>query len=349
MEKIINVASYHARAKDILSSPAWDYIDGAAEDESTRHENYSAFTKIKFQPRVLNDVSKRSLTTHVMGHKVSLPVLLGPTSPLKLAHPDAERAQIKAATNKGTIAVLSMDSHYTLEDVASHGAGNLWFQLYCYGNRALMEQVVVKAEKNGYSALVVTVDAFYPGRRERMQRHDFVMPQEIAMGNLTSLDIPPDLRRADGSIIRFPLTWKDFEWLRSITKLPIIVKGITHPDDALRAVDSGAEGIIVSNHGGRQVDYAVSTIDALPKIAARIGKHAELMLDGGISRGTDVIKAIALGAKAVLLGRAYIWGMTVAGQQGVEDVLDIFEREMNVAMAQLGLASIEEINSDIIF
>lgn len=197
------------------------------------------------------------------------PILLGPTSPLKLVHVDAEIAQATAAKIKKAIAVISMDSHYSIEDVARHGADHLWFQLYPYGDKNLAMTIIRRAENAGYRALVVTTDAFSPGKRERMIRRKYKLPTEIKMGDLENMIIDDGLKRADGSIVRFPLVWEDIDWIRQSTRLPLLIKGLIHPDDAKRAVDQGVDGVIVSNHGGRQVDGVLPSLLALKNISGR--------------------------------------------------------------------------------
>jgi 4-hydroxymandelate oxidase len=348
MKKIVNCTDYISVAKEKLSQDAWNYIDGAAEDEISKNDNSAAYGRIKLIPRVLNDIKARKYSTKILGQEISLPVLLGPTSPLRLAHEDAEFAQVRAAVNSKTIAVCSMDAHYSLEETAALANNNLWFQLYCYGNRELMEQIVRRAELAGYLALVVTVDANYPGRRERMLRSNFVMPSDIKMGNLEALNIDPELQRADGSIKRFALTWSDLEWLRTITKMPIVLKGILSSSDAAKAADHGINAIIVSNHGGRQLDHVPATIDILPGIVKHTKGKIDILIDGGIYRGTDVLKALALGATATLIGRAYIWGLAANGQQGIEHVIEMLRQEIDSAMNQLGISDIADMNEDMV-
>lgn len=320
------------------------YAAGGASDEATVRENGDAFARWRIMPRIMRDVAERSLETTVVGSKVSMPVLLGPTSPLRLFHPEAELAQFRAAARHETLAVCSMDAHFDLQEVARAGTGPKWFQLYCYGDEGEMARVIAKAEDAGYSALVVTADAFYPARRERMLRSRFTLPGDIRMANLEGMDIPADARRPDGSVRRLALTWRDLDWIRSATSLPIVLKGVSHPEDARLAVEAGAAAVIVSNHGGRQVDQVVPSIECLPAVVDAIAGRAQVLLDGGIRRGSDVVKALALGAEAVLLGRAYIWGLAVAGEAGVFDVLRILRAELESTMAQIGLADVRALD-----
>lgn len=340
----VNIDEFRELAQKALSVDAWNYIAGGSEDETTVSENSLAYRRWRLMPRIFRDVETRDQSVSLLGEKVDLPVILAPTSPLKLAHGDAELAQVRAAARNGALAILSMDAHYNLEETARESKGLRWFQLYCYGDRALMRDVIHKAEASGYKALVVTADAFYPGRRERMLRTSFTLPATIRMGNLEGLQIDPSARRADGSIRRFALTWEDFDWIKQCTKLPIVVKGISSPDDAEMAVRHGASALVVSNHGGRQIDQVVPSLDCLPPIKDQVGDRAEVYVDGGIRRGTDVLKAIALGARAVLIGRAYIWGLAAGGEEGVSRVLEIFRQEIDVAMAQLGHSTLGTID-----
>jgi len=345
IEKMINVNDYAEQAQVVLPPEIWNYLDGGAEDEWSRANNNNAFNKYKLLPRILNDVQERSLTTTVLGTDITTPMLLAPTSPLRLMHEEAEIAQVKAADSLGTVAICSMDSHYDLEYLAKSGGENLWFQLYCYGSRNYMKEVISRVNRANYKALVITVDAFYPPRRERMMRSGFVLPSNVEMGNLTNLEVTPENRRNDGSVKRFALTWSDLQWIREATSLPIVIKGIMHEEDAAKAVDLGVDALVVSNHGGRQLDQVPSTIDSLSSIVRRIEGRAEVLLVGGIMRGTDVLKALALGAKAVLLGRSYVYGLVVDGQNGVEHVYNILRDEIDNALTQMGVSNIADLNS----
>jgi isopentenyl diphosphate isomerase/L-lactate dehydrogenase-like FMN-dependent dehydrogenase len=342
--KLINVKDYEDEAKKVLPHDSWNYIYGASEDEITKRDNAIGFKNYKLIPRVLNDVNDRNYSSSILGSAISSPILLAPTSPMKMAHPDGELAQVRAAKKLDTIAICSTDSHFSLEDLAYEGNDKLWFQLYCYADRSCVEQMIVRAERSKYKALVITVDAFYPARRERMIRSDFSVPSDIQMGNLLHLDIPTKYIRNDGSVKRFALTWNDLIWVKAITKLPIILKGVMHPEDVAKAVGFGIQAVIISNHGGRQVDQSPSSISCLSDAVNVANGQMDILIDGGITRGTDILKAKALGAKAVLIGRSYIYGLAVNGQQGIEDVYNILLNEMDVAMSQLGISDINEIN-----
>jgi 4-hydroxymandelate oxidase len=337
MRKVVNINDLAALAHGSLPTEAWDYLAGGAEDEHTVAENRRAFRRIKLRPRVLTDVSRLELSTTVLGQPIAFPVLLGPTSPQRLFHPEAELATARAAASAGTIAVCSTDSHFSIEEVAAV-ASPPWFQLYCYHSRATTERLIRRVEDAGCRALVVTVDASYPPRRERTLRSSFRIPPEIRMGNLEGLGLPhANLRDAE----RLPLTWDDLAWIVSLTTLPIILKGILDAEDAALAIDHGVQAIIVSNHGGRQLDGARASIDVLPEIADRVAGRVELMLDGGIRRGTDVVKSLGRGARAVLLGRSYLWGLAVEGEAGIRRVLGMLREEIVCCMKQLGCGSLQ--------
>ncbi|MEP7188013.1 MAG: alpha-hydroxy acid oxidase [Roseiflexaceae bacterium] len=342
----VNIRDFEQAAHRILPNMAWDYFAGGAEDEYTMIENCSAFRKIKLRPRVLRDVTTRSLATKVLGQAISLPVMLGPTTHQRLAHPDAELATARAASAMQTIAVCATETHFRIGEIAEAASYPIWFQLYCCHSRIYTERLVRRAEAAHCRALVVTVDATYDPRRERLMRKPFILPNTISLGNFVDIGLPGNPNQDD--VQYMAITWSDIEWLRTLTSLPIILKGIMTSEDAQLAVEHGVEGLVVSNHGGRQLDGTLPTVEALPEIIEAVDNKVEVYLDGGIRRGTDVIKAIALGAKAVLLGRAYLWGLAVDGQQGVESILGIFKSEIDCAMAQLGCKSISDIDRSVI-
>jgi 4-hydroxymandelate oxidase len=359
MNQPINLLEYEALAPKFLSKMAWDYYASGANDEITLKENQRAFSQYKFCPKVLVDVSLRSLKTTILGHSIEMPVLIAPMAFQCLAHPEGELATVQAAVEMGTIMILSTLSTQSLEAVAktaqTYQKTNplLWFQLYVHKDRGLTKSLVERAESAGYQALCLTVDAPVLGRRERDRRNEFNLPAGMNLGNLTNLDIPETVGES-GLLVYFAqqldasLTWKDLEWLQSITKLPIVVKGILRPDDARRAVEHGAKAVIVSNHGGRQLDGTIATIEALSAIVAAVGTQTEVLMDGGIRRGTDVLKALALGAKAVLVGRPILWGLAVNGSAGIRHVLELLRDELDVAMALSGCPTTIDIDPSII-
>ena len=335
----INVDDYEALARRKLPKPIYDFIAGGAEDEVTLRENRAAFQRVLFRPRVLTDVSSIDTSSTVLGERVAFPVLLAPAGAQRLAHPDGELASAKAAAAAGTIFVLSTTSSYSIEEVAGTGDAPRWFQLHFNPDRGVTTQLVQRAEASGYRALCVTVDMQAPPRRERDIRN---RPQFVPAKNLVGLIEP-------GSPLSDPaLSWEGIDWLRSLTSMPIILKGIMTAEDARMAVEHGVEAIIVSNHGGRQLDGAMSTMEALEEVVAAAGGRCEVLIDGGVRRGTDVLKALALGAKGVLVGRAYLWGLAVAGEAGVRRIIELLKYELETAMALSGCATVAEVNRDLI-
>jgi 4-hydroxymandelate oxidase len=364
MTQPINLFEYESLAHQQLSRMALDYYASGAWDEVTLRDNRTAFEKFKLRPRMLVDVSQRDLSTTVLGQSLSLPILIAPTAFQCLAHPEGEVATAKVAANVGSAMVLSTMSTQPLEEVAltskqvqsdsqtdSHSP--LWFQLYVHRDRALTQNLVERAEAAGYSALCLTVDAPVLGCREKDKRNQFTLPLGMQLANLTHRDIP-EIVGESGLFAYFVqqldpgLTWQDLEWLQSLTKLPIIVKGVLRGDDALRAVEHGAKAVIVSNHGGRQLDSAIASIDALSEVVTAVGDQVDVLMDGGIRRGTDVLKALALGAKAVLVGRPVLWGLAVAGEAGVQHVLELLRDELDIAMALSGCAKVEDIDQSLL-
>lgn len=351
----LNLAEIELAARERLTALAYDYYVGGANDEVTVRENRVAFEKIALRFRVLVDVRNRSTRTTVLGAPVEFPVLVAPTAFQRLACDDGELATARAAASAGTIMILSTASTCTIEDVAAI-AGPKWFQLYVYSDRGLTKALVERAEACGMKAVVLTVDAPVLGRRERDLRNRFHLPSGVRLANVPSSGSVPTptghgesgLTNHFASGIDAGLTWDDVDWLRSITSLPVVIKGIVRGDDAARAVERGVAGIIVSNHGGRQLDTAIPSIRALPEVVDAVAGRAEVMMDGGVRRGTDVIKAVALGASAVMLGRPVVWGLAVGGEAGARRVLDLMRAEIDLAMALCGCPSVGDISRDLI-
>ncbi len=358
MNKPINLFEYESLAAQNLSQMALDYYASGAWDEITLRDNRAAYERYKLRPRMLVDVSQRNLTTKILGQHISIPILIAPMAFQCLAHPKGELATAKVAAHFGTTMVLSTLSTKKLEDVAlaSNLPKSLWFQLYVHRDRQLTRALVERAEAAGYQALCVTVDAPILGQRERDHRNQFSLPSGMELANLkamANLEIP-QTQDESGLFTYFAnqldpaLTWEDIEWLQSLTSLPVVVKGILRGDDAIRAVEHGAKAIIVSNHGGRQLDGAIATIDALAEVVAAVGNQVDVLVDGGIRRGTDILKALALGAKAVLIGRPILWSLAVDGEAGARHVLELLRDELDVAMALSGCAKIEDINASLV-
>jgi 4-hydroxymandelate oxidase len=348
LDTCINLADVEALAREKLAgSTAWDYYEGGAEDEYAIAENCAAFRRIKLRPRVLVDVATRDLSTEVLGQHITLPVLLGPTALQRMAHPDAELATARAAAAAGTIGVFSTEAHYSIRETAAATEGPLWFQLYCYASREVTARLIANAEAAGCRALVVTVDASYDPRRERHLRRPLVIPPEVAFGNLIEAGLSGGRDRNHATPMP-ALTWADLAWLRSTTRMSILLKGIMTGEDAALAVEHGVDGVIVSNHGGRQIDGTLASIEMLSEVVAQVGGRTEVLVDGGIRRGTDVLKALALGAKAVLIARPYLWGLAVGGEAGVRQVLEMLRAEIDCAMAQLGVAAVKSIDRSLV-
>lgn len=337
--ELVNVFDYEKLAQTRMTSPLWDYYQGGSDDEVTMRECRASFERIKLRPRVLVDVSQDVLDmrTNVLGVPVSMPVLVAPMALHSMAHPEGECATAQAAGRAATLMIVSTVATRSIEEIAQAASGPLWFQLYAYPSLKVAEMLVHRAEDAGYRAIMLTVDLPRLGNREKERRHNFIIP-------------PPPYQEANFVGIEkegqawVPLTWKSIEWLRSITSLPILLKGILTEEDARLALEHGVEGIVVTNHGGRQLDTAIPSIEALLEIVEAVGGGCEVYLDGGIRRGTDILKALALGARAVLIGRPILWGLAVNGADGVYSVLELLRKELELAMALSGrptLASID--------
>jgi 4-hydroxymandelate oxidase len=353
----INLFEYERLANQHLSQMALDYYASGAWDEITLRDNRAAFERYKLRPRMLVDVSQRDLSTQILGQSLELPILIAPMAFQCLAHPEGEIATAKAAAKMGTAMVLSTLATKSIEEVASVGNQTpQWFQLYVHRDRALTRTLVERAYAAGFQALCLTVDAPLLGKRERDTRNQFVLPSGMELANLATLtDLEISYKPGESGLFAYfleqlnpALMWKDLEWLQSLSPLPLVVKGILRGDDALRAVEHGAKAVIVSNHGGRQLDGAIATIDALSEVVAAVGDKAEVLVDGGIRRGTDVLKALALGAKAVLLGRPVLWGLAVGGEAGVQHVLELLRDELDLAIALSGCAKLQDIDPSLV-
>jgi len=354
--QLLNLFDYELAAEERLTREAWDYYSSGANDELTLAENRAAFERLKVHYRVLVDVSSRRLSTSVLGAPLRFPVVVAPTAFHRLAHPDGELATVRAAGAAGSVMILSSLSNTRVEDVVRAAGGPVWFQLYVYRDRGATEALVRRVEAAGCSALVLTVDAPLLGRRERDVRNRFALPEGLSIENLLpeGLHELPAGRMDSGLAAYFAellepaLTWKDLEWLRSISSLPVLVKGIVRPDDAVRAMQHGARGIVVSNHGGRQLDTSPATIDVLPRITDAVAGRAEVLVDGGVRRGVDVLKALALGARAVLVGRPVLWGLAVDGEAGVRRILEILEQELDLALALAGTPDVGDLGRELL-
>jgi 4-hydroxymandelate oxidase len=353
----LNLFEYERYADQQLSVMARDYYASGAWDEITLRDNRAAFERFRLRPRMLVDVSDRTMQVTVLGQSLTLPILVAPMAFQCLAHPEGELATARATAQVGTVMVLSTLSTQSLEVVAeaaqgSVGAPRPWFQLYVHRDRGLTKALVERAAAAGYAALCLTVDAPVLGQRERDRRNHFALPDTMELANLAALtELEISHRSQESELFTYfvkqinpALTWSDLEWLQSLSSLPLVVKGVLRADDAMRAIEHGAKGIIVSNHGGRQLDGAIAAIDALADIVQAVDDRVEILMDGGIRRGTDILKSLALGAKAVLVGRPILWGLAVGGSAGVQHVLEILRSEFDLAMALSGCPKLQDID-----
>jgi len=309
-------------------------------------ENLEAFSRWRFLPRALVDTSARDLSTTVLGRRVALPIGIAPFALQCLLDPEGEVATARAADKAGVFMGLSMGSNRTIEDVADAAKTPLWFQPYVTEDLGLMRDLAARAAAAGYAALCVTVDSPVSGRREGALREPATLPEGVVWANM-----PADMQRPGGGKWLTggdAFDWMDLDRLAAATSLPLVVKGILGPEDAILAIEHGARAVVVSNHGGRQLDDSIATLDALPAIVDAVGDRAEVLMDGGIRRGIDVLKALALGARAVLIGRAAAWGLAAAGQPGVERVLELLRIELSVAMAIAGVTSVERVDRELL-
>lgn len=339
--KPINVSEYEALAQARVEPTAWDFYQGGSDDEVTLRANRTAFERIRLRPRMLVDVNTCDPRTTVLGTPVSMPVLVAPTAYHCLADPEGECATAQGAGKADTLMVASTVSSRSLEEIAAAASGPLWFQFYLRDPHT-SEILIRRVEAAGYRAIVFTIDLPFLGRREKDIRNNFILPAHIRAANFPDEDVQGAL------LIPRPLTWETLDWLLKFTSLPVLVKGVLTAEDAQLAVEHGVAGIIVSNHGGRQLDGALASIEALPEIVEAVAGRCEVYLDGGIRRGTDIMKALALGARAVLLGRPILWGLAVNGAEGVYDVLELLRAELELAMALAGRPTLASIDRSLV-
>ena len=344
---LISLYDYEALAKRTLPHAVWDFIDAGAMDEVTTRRNRSALDALALRPRFLRDVEDRDLSTTVLGTQISLPVITAPMGGQKMAHPDGELATVRGVAKSRTLMMAATYTNHTMEEIAEATKAPRWFQLYHRG-REVTEILVRRAEESGYQAICLTVDVPVPSPKERDIRNRFLPP--FSAGNLTGMEATagdgetPDWSRGGGPL----LTWKELGWLRSLSALPLVLKGISTAEDARLAVEHGVEGILVSNHGGRLMDMMLSSIVTLPEIAEAVDGRAEVYMDSGIRRGSDVLKALALGARAVAIGRPLFWGLAVDGADGVHGVLEILRVELDRALAYCGLTSVQDLQPGLV-
>jgi 4-hydroxymandelate oxidase len=331
----LNLADYETLARGVMEPATWDYFAGGSGDELTLQQNTAAFRRLRLRPRVMADEATISTATTVLGTRIDLPVLVAPTAYHGLVHPDAECATAAGTADAGTIMVVSVNSNRTLEEVATAAARPVWLQLYLTHDQAADEEIVRRAEDAGFAALVLTVDRPVYGAREKDIRNGFRLPDHLHAANFGGTR---DLRARSWT------SWAALDWLVQTTRLPVVVKGVLAGEDALLAVAQGAAAVIVSNHGGRQLDGALAGIEALAGVVASVDGRCEVYCDGGVRRGVDVLKALALGARAVLVGRPPIWGLAVGGAAGVKAVLELLRAELERDLALCGRCRLADID-----
>jgi 4-hydroxymandelate oxidase len=352
--ELFELPDFERAARLKLTPMAWDYVSGGACDELTIRWNLEGYQKLRLKPRMLVDVSRLDTRVTLLGREHASPIILAPVAYQQLFHPEGELATAHGAAKAECTFVVSTHSTKTVEDIKASGAGPLWFQLYVQRDRGFTLELVRRAEGAGCEALVLTIDSPLLGPRYRELRGHFALPPGIIRahqrpGSAATGSHRPSETNIYSPILDPALTWKDVDWLREQTRLPVFVKGVLNPDDADRAAQSGVAGIIVSNHGGRNLDTVPATIDVLPEIAERVARRCPLLIDGGIRRGTDIMKALALGANAVLIGRPYVHGLAVQGAQGVSRIVTMLRRELEMAMALVGRARVKELDETLIW
>ncbi len=336
----VNVDDFEEAARERLEPGVYGYIAGGAGDEQTLRANAAAFSRWELRPRVLVDVGSVSAATTVLGTEVALPVLVAPTAFLRLADPEGERSVARAAAAAGTVVTLATLSSVTPAELAEAAPdARRWFQLYWSRDRGFTRGLVEAVVEAGFEALVLTVDLPVPGRRERDLRAGFALPEDLPLPNIPFRVQGEGFQTALLEAVDDTLTWRDLEWLRSVCPLPIVVKGILTAEDALLAAEHGAVAVVVSNHGGRQLDGVPAALDVLPEVVEAVGERVEVLLDGGVRRGTDVLKALALGARATLSGRAILWGLAAGGEEGAGQVLALLRDEIELGLKLLGCPS----------
>ncbi len=350
----LKLDDFEPAARAILPRAIYDYIAGGAEDEATLRDNRDAFARYRFRFKVLASADRPDPSNEVLGQRFAMPVHLAPAAIQRMAHPDGEAAAYRAASDAGIAYCLSTLSSVSIEDVAAAASGARWFQLYMHPERAVSAAFVERAVDAGYSAILLTVDLPKAGRRERDIRNAFSLPESLSYANLdgsrrtATAEGPDPFARNVNAYTNAALGWEDLEWLVARTSLPVIVKGVVRADDARRAVEAGARGLVVSNHGGRQLDYATASLDALPDVIQAVGRDVPVLLDGGVRRGTDVLKALCLGARAVLIGRPYLYALAVGGADGVRGMLEMLREEIELSMSLLGVRRVNELDRDLL-
>ncbi|XP_034478210.1 peroxisomal (S)-2-hydroxy-acid oxidase GLO5-like [Drosophila innubila] len=354
---LVCVSDFELKANLKLEKNALDYYKNGAGEQVTVELNHEAYKRLRLRPRFLRDVSHLDVSCEIFGEHLQWPLGIAPSAMQKLAHPDGEIGMARAAGKAGSIYILSTLSTTSLEDLAAAAPETCkWFQLYIYKDRSVTEQLVKRAERSDFKALVVTIDTPINGDRRADAKNKFCLPPHLCLANFQGEMAQGVVSAMGGSGLNEyvashydpSITWKDIKWLQQLTHLPIILKGILTAEDAELARDHGCSGIIVSNHGGRQLDTAPATIEALPEIVAAVGKDLVVMLDGGIMQGNDIFKALALGAKTVFIGRPALWGLATNGQAGVEQLLSVMRDDFEITMKLTGCPTLADIKSTMV-
>jgi 4-hydroxymandelate oxidase len=352
--RAVRLDDFEPAARALLPQGIYDYIAGGSEDEAALRGNREAFARYRFRFKILASADRPDLSNEVLGQRFQMPVHLAPTAIQRMAHADGEAAAYRAAAASGVAFCLSTLSSVSIEELAGAATGARWFQLYMHPERAVSASFVERAVDAGFAAILLTVDLPKAGRRERDIRNAFSLPEGISYANLggkrtraTAAGLDPFAQ--DVNAQTHPgLSWGDLEWLVAKSPLPVIVKGVVRADDARHAVEVGARGIVVSNHGGRQLDYAIASLDALPDVLEAVGGDVPVLMDGGVRRGTDVLKALCLGASGVLIGRPYLYALAVGGADGVQTMLAMLRDEIELSMSLLGVKALSELSNDLL-
>lgn len=352
LDRLVCLSDFEPAAQRRMSHSAWEYCSSGVADEVTLRWNREAYDRLRLHPRVLVDVSSIDTRVSLLGQQLPHPILLAPAADQRMVHPEGEVAAARGAGDSGTIFVLSSFTNTAVEEVARGASGPLWFQLYVQRDRGFTGDLVQRAEAAGCKAICVTVDTPTFGPRNRQARAKYELAPGLSRPHLPSakkgnigrggLQVYPDW-------VEPALTWRDIGWISSVCKVPVLLKGVLNPEDADRAAQEGVAGIIVSNHGARNLDTVPATVDALPQVVDKVAGRIPVLVDGGIRRGTDVVKALALGANAVLICRPYLYGLAVGGRNGVQRVIDILRNELEMAMGLLGRASIQAIDRSVLW
>jgi 4-hydroxymandelate oxidase len=346
LSAILSLPEFEERARQRMSPMAYEFVASGAADERTLQWNRDAFDRIRLRPRVLRDVSTVDTRVTLLGREQPFPILLAPTAYHRVLHPDGEIETARGANAANVTWIVSMSTTTAIGEIASAATAPLWFQLYFQSDAGFTRDVVRQAEDAGCEAICLTVDSPVIGARNRQARALFRLPPDVTTPHLYDIG---HRKQAIMDPRRVAATWKDVDWLRAFTRLPLMLKGILDPDDAELAIQAGAQGIIVSNHGARNLDTVPATIDALPDVVGRVQGRVPLLVDGGIRRGTDVLKSIALGATAVLIGRPYCYGLGVAGSEGIRRVVEILHGELEAAMMLSGVSTISSIDRSLLW